>query len=172
VLVLIGLLACRAVDTSTLLATYTPQAGPTATPAITVESSPSATAAQIAPTPAEPATPTSICINAQTCLIPTAEATAEGAAPLYEFIQVVSGKVRCVALSDLGLPIPCRVRQQPTLQSASRLVPYGTEFDVTSIYHCEFYARCDDQIVEWYFTTTHEWAAVLESVWQLIPLIP
>jgi hypothetical protein len=116
-------------------------------------------------------TPTQICPDPEHCIPPTIVATALAQAT-WRYIIVEYHLIKCVAVDVDGIPMPCRVRQEPSLRNYRegeplyRLVPSGTTFDSTSVYHCEVFTDCDPDVVEWYRLATGEWAARLDEVWQ------
>lgn len=167
---LVFALAC---ETSELLPTVTPS-GVTATiPGVTLSPSPPVETATTVPTdtPSGPTpypTPTRICIyegeNAP-CLDPTIAATPLGQED-WDYFIVQFGQIECVATDSNGLPLPCRIREEPNLNSPSENVRFGTILETTALSHCEVFSWCDPYVVEWYHLMDGRWAAAIDDIWK------
>lgn len=166
---LVFALAC---ETSMLLPTVTPS-GVTATiPAVTqsVTESPTLSLTDTPSGPTPYPTPTRICIyegENVPCLEPTVAATPLGQED-WDYFIVQFGQIECVATDNIGRPLPCRVREEPDLNSPSENMKFGTVLETTALYHCEVFSWCDSLIVEWYHLMDGRWAAALDDIWKPI----
>lgn len=158
------LCACTELDLDVAFFTLTPT-GEVVSPS----PSPSATLTQTAeftPTITPIPTPTPICVIDDHCLIPVVDVTPIGGG-VREYIKYIDGKIRCVAKED-GVELNCLLRTSPSLDASYKTRGHGVEVDVIALYHCEFYARCDRDVEEWYLTLHGDWAAGLDDVWVFV----